>query len=190
MSTIPDIEIADLSGWISDTSVYVRQSKSDISGFLARRPNAPVSNFTELYERSRAHMQNDLFDAVAEGPETSNGDVECMRLRLNQEHFRRLGIEHPSPGSDLDFLVYPTVQVLPPKREELSAERYRTLNFPTNTVIGSQAGLPALTMPVGFSGDGLPIGLEVLGTPLAESRLLQFARAWEKSERTRASPSL
>jgi amidase len=189
VSTIPDIEIADLSGWISDTSVYVRQSKSDISGFLARRPNAPVSNFTELYERSRAHMQNDLFDAVAEGPETSNGDVECMRLRLNQEHFRRL-VLNTLAGHDLDFLVYPTVQVLPPTRAELSAERYHTLTFPTNTVIGSQAGLPALTMPVGFSGDGLPIGLEVLGTPLAESRLLQFARAWEKSERTRASPSL
>ncbi len=49
-------------------------------------------------------MQNDLFDAVAEGPETSNGDVECMRLRLNQEHFRRL-VLNTLAGHDLDFLV-------------------------------------------------------------------------------------
>jgi amidase len=189
VSTIPDIEIADLSGWISDTSIYVRQSKSDISDFLASRTDAPVSSFGQLHQNSKVHAQNDLFDAVAEGPDTSEGDVEGMRLRLNQEHFRRL-VLNIFANRGLDFLVYPTVQVLPPKREDLSAERYRTLNFPTNTVIGSQAGLPALTVPVGFTGDGLPIGLELLGTPLAETKMLQFASAWEKSERTRVAPSL
>ena len=138
---------------------------------------------------SKDLIQIDLFDAVAEGPETSEGDVDGMRLRLNQEHFRRL-VLNIFAALGVDFLVYPTVQVLPPKREDLSAERYRTLNFPTNTVIGSQAGLPALTMPVGFTGGGLPIGLELLGTPLAETKMLQFARAWEKSEGTRAAPLL
>jgi amidase len=189
VSAIPDIEIADLSGWISDTSVYVRQSKSDISDFLASRPDAPVSSFRQLHEHSKAHAQNDLFDAMAEGPDTSEGDVEGMWLRLNQEHFRRI-VLNMFADRGLDFLVYPTVQVLPPRRQDLSAERYRTLNFSTNTVIGSQAGLPALTMPVGFAGSGLPIGLELLGTPLAETKMLQFARAWEKSERTRAAPCL
>jgi Asp-tRNA(Asn)/Glu-tRNA(Gln) amidotransferase A subunit family amidase len=90
----------------------------------------------------------------------------------------------------VDFLVYPTVQVIPPTREELATEKYSALTFPTNTVIGSQAGLPALTIPVGFTEDGLPVGLELLGTPLAEAEMLQFAQAWEKSTQPRRAPAL
>ena len=52
------------------------------------------------------------------------------------------------------------------------ADRYQCLAFPTSTVIGSQAGLPALTIPVGFTSDGLPVGLELSGTPLAEAKML------------------
>jgi Asp-tRNA(Asn)/Glu-tRNA(Gln) amidotransferase A subunit family amidase len=89
---------------------------------------------------------------------------------------------------EIDFLIYPTVQVIPPTREELAAEKYQALTFPTNTVIGAQAGLPALTMPVGFTTDGLPVGLELLGVPLAETKMLQFARAWEKSTQPRRAP--
>ena len=37
-------------GWISDTSVYVQQSRADIDGFLANRADAPVSSFMEIYE--------------------------------------------------------------------------------------------------------------------------------------------
>ena len=91
---------------------------------------------------------------------------------------------------ELDFLVYPTVQVIPPTREELAADKYQCLTFPTNTVIGSQAGLPALTVPVGFSRDGLPVGLELLGTPLAEARMLQFARSWERAAAPRRAPAI
>jgi len=93
-------------------------------------------------------------------------------------------------ANEIDFLVYPTVQVIPPTREELAAEKYQSLTFPTNTVIGSQAGLPALTMPVGFTSAGLPIGLELLGPPLAEAQMLQFARAWEQATGARSPPTL
>jgi amidase len=75
-------------------------------------------------------------------------------------------------------------------RDQLAAEKYRALNFPTNTVIGSQAGLPALTIPVGFTEDGLPVGMELLGTPLAEAKMLQFAHAWETFRRPRQAPVL
>jgi Asp-tRNA(Asn)/Glu-tRNA(Gln) amidotransferase A subunit family amidase len=54
----------------------------------------------------------------------------------------------------------------------------------------AQAGLPALTIPVGFTENGLPVGMELLGTPLAEAKMLQFAHAWEKSTRQRKPPAL
>jgi amidase len=183
------IEIDDLSGWIAGTSVYVKQSKSDISDFLGNRPEAPLSSFMEIYDSKRFDPLNDLFDGIAAGPESVAGDAEYLRLRLNQEHFRRL-ILNIFAARELDFLVYPTVQVIPPTRDELAAKKYQCLTFPTNTVIASQAGLPALTLPVGFTEAGLPVGMEVLGTPLNETGMLQFAQAWEKSTPHRRAPLL
>ncbi len=189
VSMTREIEIADLAEWIDGTSVYVKQSKADIDDFLARRRDAPVSSFMEIYDGGHFHPENDLFHGIAGGPESSDGDVEYLQRRLNQEHFRRY-VLNIFAAQGLDFLVYPTVQVIPPTREELAAEKYQCLTFPTNTVIGSQAGLPALTIPVGFTRDGLPVGLELLGTPLAEANMLQFARSWESAAAPRRAPAL
>jgi amidase len=189
VSTTRGLEIADLAGWIEGTSVYVKQSKADISDFLAQRPDAPVSSFMEIYDGRHFHPLNDLFHGIAEGPETVDGDVEYLRRRLNQEHFRRHMLRMFATHG-LDFLVYPTVQVIPPTRDELAAEKYQCLTFPTNTVIGSQAGLPALTIPVGFTRGGLPVGLELLGVPLAEAKMLQFARSWERAAGPRHAPDI
>jgi len=187
--TTRELEIADLAGWIEGTSVYVKQSKADIGDFLAQRHDAPVSSFMEIYDGGHFHPKNDLFHGIAAGPETIDGDLEYLQRRLNQDHFRRQ-VLNIFAAHRLDFLVYPTVQVIPPTRDELAAEKYQCLTFPTNTVIGSQARLPALTLPVGFTGDGLPVGLEVLGTSLAEAKMLQFARAWEKAARPRHAPDI
>ena len=91
---------------------------------------------------------------------------------------------------DLDFLVYPTVQVIPPLRAELAALKYDCLTFPTNTVIAAEAGLPALTVPVGFTEAGLAIGMELLGAPHTEAAMLQFAYAWEQAAPFRRAPTL
>jgi Asp-tRNA(Asn)/Glu-tRNA(Gln) amidotransferase A subunit family amidase len=187
--TTRGLEIAELSTWIADTSVYTMQSSGDISDFLAQRPHAPVSSFREIYDGRRFHPLNDLFHDIANGADAIDGETERLRRRLNQEHLRRL-ILNIFAGHAVDFIVYPTVQVIPPTRVELAAEKYSALTFPTNTVIGSQAGLPALTIPVGFTGEGLPVGLELLGTPLAETQMLQFASAWEGSARPRRAPVL
>jgi amidase len=189
VSTIPALEIEDLSHWITETSVYIKQTKSDITKFLESRPDAPVTNFKEIYESKQFHPLNDLFDLVAEGPDTVDGDAEYLRLRLNQQHLQRL-ILNIFAKHDIDFLVYPTVRVIPPTRIELIARKYSVLTFPTNTVIGSQAGLPSLTVPAGFTDDGLPVGMELLGTPLSEARMLQFASLCEKAFQARRVPAL
>ncbi len=189
VTTTTGLQIDDLPGWISGTSVYIQQSRSDIDSFLADRPTAPVSSFMELYRSGQFHPSIDLFHGIAKGLATPEDDAEYLRRRLNQESFRRL-ILNTLATQALDFLVYPTVQVIPPTREELIAGKYESLTFPTNTVIGSQAGLPALTIPVGVTDAGLPVGMELLGAPLAEKQMLQFARAWERSASPRVPPRL
>ena len=49
------------------------------------------------------------------------------------------------------------------------------------TSIASVTGLPALSIPCGFSGESLPIGLQLMGRRLEESRLLQIGHAYEQA---------
>ncbi len=43
------------------------------------------------------------------------------------------------------------------------------------------AGLPALSVPCGFSSGGLPIGLQLIGQPFREAQLLAIAHAYEQA---------
>ncbi len=48
------------------------------------------------------------------------------------------------------------------------------------TVPCNLAGIPGISLPCGFSGDGLPIGLQLLGPLFGELKLLQAARLFER----------
>ena len=49
------------------------------------------------------------------------------------------------------------------------------------TAPGNSTGLPAITVPCGFTGGGLPIGLQLMGRPFDEARLLAAAHAYEQA---------
>jgi aspartyl-tRNA(Asn)/glutamyl-tRNA(Gln) amidotransferase subunit A len=48
------------------------------------------------------------------------------------------------------------------------------------TVGASLAGLPALSVPCGFTGEGLPVGLQLIGRPFDETTLLRAGDAYER----------
>ena len=49
------------------------------------------------------------------------------------------------------------------------------------TISTNLAGIPGLSLPCGLSSGGLPIGLQLLGPPFGETRLLQVAYAFEQA---------
>ncbi len=55
------------------------------------------------------------------------------------------------------------------------------------TIPANLAGLPALSLPCGFDGQGLPIGLQLITGVLQEERLLQLAHAYEQEAQVMAS---
>jgi len=42
-------------------------------------------------------------------------------------------------------------------------------------------GLPAISVPCGFTKDGLPIGLQIVGRPLGDFEVLQIGHAFEQA---------
>ncbi len=47
----------------------------------------------------------------------------------------------------------------------------------------SPTGCPALSVPGGFTPDGLPVGLQVIGPPRADRRVLEVGSAFEQATR-------
>ena len=78
----------------------------------------------------------------------------------------------------VDLLVLPTMAsspVLIANSSALDAVDFR------NTAPFDAYGLPAITVPCGFTSAGLPIGLQICGAPFAESTVLALAHAYEQA---------
>ena len=84
-----------------------------------------------------------------------------------------------------DFLITPVVQVLPFDAEleyvtAIEGKPMQTyIEWMESCSIVSLTGLPALSLPAGFSAQGLPVGLQIIGKPHADLAVLQLAKAFE-----------
>ncbi len=80
--------------------------------------------------------------------------------------------------TDYDILLTPTTPIPAPLIEGTDAiEQARQLTRYTSPF--NLTGLPALSMPCGFTTTGLPIGLQIISSPWAESRVLRAGQAYE-----------
>jgi amidase len=86
-----------------------------------------------------------------------------------------------------DALALPTAQVWPfdvterwPK--EIAGRTMDTYHrWMEVVVIATFAGLPAISVPVGFSASGLPMGMQLVGRPRGDLELLRLARRYEEA---------
>ena len=88
-----------------------------------------------------------------------------------------------------DVLLAPTTQVLPfPVELEYPTEiggvpQDNYLEWMRSCTLISATGCPALSVPGGFTADGLPVGLQIIGAPRADRRVLEVGHAFEQATR-------
>ncbi|MEN0068317.1 MAG: amidase [Myxococcota bacterium] len=85
--------------------------------------------------------------------------------------------------TEVDVVVSPTVVNTPPRVADLTdPDAYRTQNLLAlrNTSVVNYLGLCALTLPCGLDAAGMPVGLQLVGPPHAETRLLGIGLAIER----------
>lgn len=88
---------------------------------------------------------------------------------------------------DHEFLLAPVVQLPPfdvtlPYPTEIAGERMETyIDWMKSCYFISAVGLPAASVPCGFTQDGLPIGLQIIGRHRDDLGVLQLAHAFEQA---------
>jgi aspartyl-tRNA(Asn)/glutamyl-tRNA(Gln) amidotransferase subunit A len=86
----------------------------------------------------------------------------------------------------VDLLVTPTVPLLPVLITEARDDEAAVALYPRNTRPFNTYGLPAVSVPCGYSRDGFPIGLQIIGPPWGEESVLRLAHAFERTADSRA----
>ena len=88
-----------------------------------------------------------------------------------------------------DLLIGPTMPILPFKFGEKIDDPIKMYLVDINTVIANLAGIPAISLPVGFS-NGLPIGLQIMAAPFEEQKLIDVSYALENTINIQRRPNL
>jgi Asp-tRNA(Asn)/Glu-tRNA(Gln) amidotransferase A subunit family amidase len=143
------------------------------------------SMLAELPMMSQQDIWPSMEEIAAEAREVSAGDVSSAmrdtKTRLYDAFDRVL--------RQYDILVTPTTPVPPfPHAGDKGGVdivdgqqvRYPALFFHRFTEPPSHAGLPAITIPCGFTPDGLPVGMQVTGPLHADATVLAAAAAFEQ----------
>jgi len=91
----------------------------------------------------------------------------------------------------VDVVAMPTTPTPPFKLGEKTSDPLQMYLGDIFTVSANLAGLPGISVPGGFSNDGLPIGFQLMGRMFDETTLLRVADAHERStEWHKRAPSL
>lgn len=169
----PTLE-ARLSGFF----VLVYEFKRDLNAYLAAQPEAPVRSLAEVIAAGLHHPEVDgsLRASEAMAPASRREYLEALAARSagRQMLLALMARER------LDAVAFPAV-----RREPVRIGR----NQPgSNCLMSANTGLPALVVPAGFTAAGLPAGLELLGAPWSEARLLALAYDYEQAVQPRRPP--
>jgi Asp-tRNA(Asn)/Glu-tRNA(Gln) amidotransferase A subunit family amidase len=81
-------------------------------------------------------------------------------------------------GPQADVLVMPTMTDIAPEFAGYDVDSARL--SPSFTTAWNVSGLPAFSIPCGFSSEGLPIGLQVVGQAFAEPMVFKVADAYQQ----------
>ncbi len=128
-----------------------------------------------------ADMDPGLVACVRAGGSTSMPDYQDLRARKHAYIADIHGF-----FQDCDFLITPTISVA-----AFPAERLRPAHWPEHdwdwmawaefSYPFNMAGNPAATVPCGFTRDGLPVGLQIVGRRFDDLGVLQAAAAFERA---------
>ena len=172
------IEIPGLADLISGSGLIGHEFKWDLLDYLAADAAAPVASLTEMLDSGLVHQA--LVSRMRTRDRAESRDSEAYRTAFAKRAPLRAAVEGAMNRNSVDALVFPTVRTIP----AVIGDPQRG----SNCSLSANTGLPALSVPVGFTSGGLPIGMEMVGRTLDDARLVAIAYAFEQSTDHRREP--
>ncbi|MDR7037493.1 Asp-tRNA(Asn)/Glu-tRNA(Gln) amidotransferase A subunit family amidase [Methylobacterium sp. BE186] len=172
----------------AENDVQTYEFKALFNAYLATIPNAPHKDLAGIIASGQYHkaaLEKFLNGAEARRDGMAEPDYKVRLERISAFKARVAAV---FDKERLDALVYPLQKRLVVPIGELNqAER--------NGIVAGLTGFPAIDIPAGFSAPteraplGVPVGLDLLGRPWSEGKLLGLAYAFEQATKLRRPPA-
>jgi len=173
---------------LEELGCMVDDAEPDLSGadeaFQTLRAAAFAADYAELLEKHRELIKDTIIWNVEKGLALSATDIgraEALRTQIHLRMTEFLGT--------YEFLVLPVSQVAPFPverewvREINGIEMGTYLDWMATCYVITCTGLPAISVPCGFTAEGLPIGLQIVGRRHRDFAVLELAHAFETATR-------
>ncbi|OBJ90744.1 Asp-tRNA(Asn)/Glu-tRNA(Gln) amidotransferase GatCAB subunit A [Mycobacterium asiaticum] len=186
----PEIRIAVESACdrLAELGVRLREVQLPMAGEVMAIEFGILQPEASSYHRQMLREHGDLYTddvrrALLAGFSVSATDY--LDAQQKRERFRQ---QCRKLFDDIDILLAPTVPVaaMAAAKPEVSwpdgvtegpVEAYIRFSAPANL-----AGLPALSVPCGFTGAGLPVGLQIVGRAFDEATVLRVGHAYQSAQ--------
>jgi indoleacetamide hydrolase len=182
---VVEVDLGDDFGALTQTaiwSIFFHETMGAVSEFL-RRHDIPTT-FEAIYEGLKPQLREVWGHMVLpEGAGAISAETYQTALAVSRPEIQRR-LDEAFVAHGAEAILQPTTPCTAPLIEQqasfsIAGREVSHLALANHTVSASSVGLPGISLPVGLSRGGLPIGLE-LDAPLGSDRaLLKLARRIE-----------
>ena len=173
-----------------DASNFCSRFRFDMYEYLKTLgPNAPIKDVMEVYENGQysSYVKGGL-ESFGAGPldvHPHDQEPPCMEYPHHEgRNAYKADVIGAMDKFNVDAVIYPT-WTNPPAPLASADEDYKGDN---SQIIAPDTGLPAVTVPMGYSHGNLPAGLQILGRDYSEGLLFGLAYAYEQATKHRKPP--
>jgi amidase len=164
----------------------VEEAEPDFSGvadaFPILRYAASYPQYSELAHQNAGWLKDTIRFEIAQAERLTAADVGRAAARQAQMY-----LQVREFFSRYDYFVLPVTQVVPfdvnvPYPKEVAGSPMGTyIDWMRTCWYVTFMGTPAISVPAGFTGGGLPVGLQIVGPHRGDWSVLQLAHAFEQA---------
>ena len=172
--------------------------KDDLNKWFAKHPGVPFGSVKAIADSKLVHpLHQALFDEAAAAKPVDEDPVTIEDLK-NEKRYQE-AFPTAMDTARVDALIFPSWTQLPAingdrntqivdEPKPASPSTPTTLNS-SLTFVASSLQWPAISVPSGYLGEDLPQGLQILGRPWQEERIIGYAFAYEQATQHRRPPA-
>lgn len=173
--SLPQTELS-IPAYYVLTSAEASTNLSRYDGVRYGHRAARFGDLEEMYSNTRAEgFGSEVKRRIMIGTYVlSHGYYDAYYLKA-QKLRRLVTNDFQTALQQCDIILAPTAPTAAPKLNSNINDPVQMYLSDIYTIAVNLAGLPAMTLPAGFSSDGLPIGVQLIGNYFAEAKLLGVA---------------
>lgn len=181
--TIPNFDELSKNQWCAD---FRKDIEDYLQTYVKNDTLQTLEDIIRIGTKSN-YAKNSLNYFLTASGRAVNPEINCENPFLDKRRIAfRKAIEKVMDNQNLDALVYPSWNNKPAKIAFFN-EEYKGDN---SQIIAPHTGQPAFTVPMGFTSNNLPAGIQFLGRMFDEPTLIKLTYSFEQGTKHRKPPKI